>query len=127
MIRSKENTTGAWAFLIGVILAIITGIFFAGNYYNPLILSIIITLGLIVGYFVTEQDAKTFLLASISSLIASFAGIQGFATDVAIRGMSVSGIEISKIMISVLGSLLFLFIPATIIVAIKTVFSISKI
>ncbi len=126
MIRAKENSIGAWAFLIGIILAVIVGIF-TRSYTNPIILIIIISLGLIVGYFVAERDAKTFLIASTASVIVSFAGIQGLSTDVALRGISVSGVEMGKIIISVLGSLLFLFVPATIVVAIKTVFSIAKI
>jgi hypothetical protein len=126
MIKAKENSIGAWTFLTGVVLAIIFGIF-TGNYTNPIILTVIVFLGLVVGFFVAERDVKTFLLASTASVVASFAGIQGLATDVALRGISVSGVEISKIIASVLGALLFLFVPATIVVAIKTVFSIAKV
>ncbi|MAG11131.1 hypothetical protein CMI44_02365 [Candidatus Pacearchaeota archaeon] len=126
VIKSRENSIGARAFLIGVILAVIVGIF-SGSYSNPLLLTIIGILGLVVGYFVAEKDVQTFLFASVASLIASFAGIQGLATDVALRGITVSGIPITKMMISILGALLFLFIPATIVVAIKTVFSIAKV
>jgi len=111
VIKSKENTIGAWAFLAGIILAIIAGVF-AGSSSNPLILTIIVILGLIVGYFVAEKDVQTFLFASAASLIASFAG---------------SGVQITKFMVSILGALLFLFIPATIVVAVKTVFSIAKV
>ena len=66
-------------------------------------------------------------LASVSSVIASFAGIQGLATNVALTGITVSGVELGKMIISILIALLFLFVPATIIVAIKTVFSIAKV
>lgn len=125
-IKSHENSIGAWAFLIGIVLAFIVGIF-SGNYSNPLLLTIIGVLGLIVGYFVPEKDVQTFLFASAASLIASFAGIQGLASDVALRGITVSGVQITRMMISILGALLFLFIPATIVVAVKTVFSIAKI
>jgi len=125
-IKARENSIGAWAFLIGVILAVIAGVY-AGSYSNPLILTIIGLLGLVVGYFVAEKDVQTFLFASVASLIASFAGIQGLASDVALRGITVSGVQITKMMVSILGALLFLFIPATIIVAIKTVFSIAKV
>ncbi len=126
MIKAKENSIGAWAFLIGIILAIIVGIF-AGKYTNPFILVIIIILGCVVGYFVPEREVRTFLLASTASVVASFAGIQGFATNVSLLGIAVSGFEIGKITASVLSALLFLFVPATIIVAIKTVFSIAKV
>ncbi|PIO08808.1 hypothetical protein COU59_00130 [Candidatus Pacearchaeota archaeon CG10_big_fil_rev_8_21_14_0_10_34_12] len=125
-LRSKENTIGAWAFLGGVILAVIVGVF-SGSSNNPFLLAVIMVLGLIVGYFVAEKDVQTFLFASVASLIASFAGIQGLASDVALRGIAVSGVHITKMMISVLGALLFLFVPATIVVAIKTVFSIAKV
>ncbi|MAG78919.1 hypothetical protein CMI40_00910 [Candidatus Pacearchaeota archaeon] len=126
VIKSRENSLSAWAFLIGVILAVIGG-FLTGNYANPVILTVIVVLGLIVGYFVTEKDVQTFLFASVSSVIASFAGIQGLATNVALTGITVSGVEVGKMMISILVALLFLFVPATIFVAIKTVFSIAKV
>ena len=76
---------------------------------------------LIMGYFVAEKDVITFLMASVSVVVVSFAGIQGLVLSAAINGISINGI-----MNSILGALLFLFIPATIIVALKTVFSIAK-
>lgn len=126
VIKAKESSVGAWAFLIGVILAVLMGIF-SGGYTNPIILTIIGFLGIIVGYFVAEKDVQTFLFASAASVLATYAGIQGFATNVALRGITVSGIEIGKMTASVLGALLFLFVTATIVVAIKTVFSIAKV
>ena len=125
-LRAEENTIGAWAFLGGIVLAIIVGVF-AGNYSNPLIFITIALLGAIVGIFVAEKDVQKFLFASMASLIASFAGIQGIAADVALRGITVSGVQITKVIISTLNALLFLFVPATIVVAIKTVFSIAKV
>ena len=129
MIKARENSIGAWAFLIGIILALIMGLFtaFTGNYTNPIIIAAIAILGLVVGYFVPEKDIRIFLLASTASVVASFAGIQGLATNVSFLGVSVSGIQVGKMIASVLSSLLFLFVPATIVVAIKTVFSIAKI
>ena len=125
-IRAQENSIGAWAFLGGIILAIIAGFFTRGS-ADPTILIIIAVLGIIVGYFVAENNVQTFLFASVATVVASFAGIQGLATNVALTGITVSGIEIGKVMVSVLTALLFLFVPATIIVALKTVFSIAKV
>ena len=125
-IRAQENSLGAWAFLIGIILAIIAGIFTRGS-ADPTILIIIAVLGVVVGYFVAENNVQTFLFASVATVVASFAGIQGLATNVALTGITVSGVEIGKIMVSVLTALLFLFVPATIVVALKTVFSIAKV
>lgn len=119
-IRYRESLLGAWAFLIGIVLAVLVGIF-AGNRTSPILLGILAVLGLIVGFFVSEKEVKTFLLAAVSLVIVSFAGIQGLVLDAAIRG-----INIGKIVSSVLGTLLVLFVPATIIVVLKTVFSIAK-
>ena len=123
VIRSRENIVGAWAFLFGVILAVLIGIITVTTKVktSPLLLGILALLGIVVGYFVAEKDVQIFLLASVSLVLVSFAGIQGLVLSAAI-----GGINIGRIITSVLGSLLFLFVPATIIVALKTVFSISK-
>jgi len=119
-IRSRENVIGAWAFLVGVIIAVGVGIF-ARDRIDPFVLSVLAVLGLVVGYFVAEKDVSTFLLASVSVVIVSYAGVQGIVLSAAI-----SGINLNRIITTILGALLFLFIPATIIVAIKTVFSLAK-
>jgi hypothetical protein len=119
-IRYRENVFGAWAFLIGIVLALLVGIFSSGS-RNQFILGILALLGLIMGYFVPEKNVQTFLIASVSLVIVSFAGIQGLLLDAAIRG-----VDIGKIFSSVLGTLLVMFVPATIIVALKTVFALAQ-
>src|SRR3989338_4790066 len=123
-VRSQENVIGAWSFLIGVIIAIIFGLvaMVAGSNINPIILGILSLLGLIVGFFVAEKDSKTFLMVSTAVVLVSFAGLQGGVLSAAILGF----VNVSKFLTNVLGGLMFLFIPATIVVAVKTVFSIAK-
>jgi len=120
-IRSRENVVGAWAFLAGIMLSIIVGIFAGGN-INPYVVWILLFLGMIVGYFVSEKNVRIFLLASVSLVVVSYIGISGMVLNAAI-----SGIQIGKAVSSILGALLMLFVPATIIVALKSVFSISTI
>ncbi len=120
-IKSRENLISAWAFLAGLILAVLTGMI-SGNRTSPWILGVLAMLGLIVGYFVSENEVKTFLIASVSLVVVSFAGIQGLVLDAAIRGL-----PIGKMVSSILSSLLVLFVPATIIVVVKTVFSLSTV
>jgi hypothetical protein len=120
VIRSHENLIGAWAFLIGVVLAVTVGLA-ASSLIGPVILGILAFFGLLVGYFVAEKDVQTFLLASVSLVIVSYTGISGL-----VLGSEISGLNIGKLISSVLQALLALFVPATIVVAIKTVFSISK-
>ena len=52
MIRARENTLGAWAFLIGIILSVVVGVL-AGDKINPYIVGVLFVLGMIVGYFVS--------------------------------------------------------------------------
>ena len=118
-IRSRENVVGAWAFLIGIILAVLVGLF-SRTQTNQIILGILAVLGLVMGYFVAEKNVQIFLVASVSLVIVSFAGIQGLVLDAAIRG-----VEIYNFISSVLGTLLVMFVPATIVVALKTVFSLA--
>jgi len=120
-IRSRENVVGAWAFLAGIMLSIVVGVFAGGN-INPYVVWILLGLGILVGYFISEKNVRTFLLASVSLVVVSYIGISGMALSAAI-----SGIQIGKVVSSILSSLLLLFVPATIIVALKSVFSISTI
>ena len=120
MIRARENLLGAWAFLGGVILALLVGIF-AGRSVDPVIPGVLALLGVVVGFFVAEKDVQTFLLASVSLVIVSYAGVSGLILNAAVLG-----INIEKYVLGILGALLTLFVPATIVVAIKTVFSLAK-
>lgn len=114
-IKSKENLVGAWAFLIGVILAIVIGLFKAqlGATAENAILALLVILGLVVGLLnVGDKDIHTFLLAGLALVIVSYMG-----TNVLVIIPQIS---------EILNALLILFIPATIIVALKSVFSIAK-
>lgn len=119
-IRSRENLFGAWAFLIGVVLAIAVGILSFGT-LNPVILAVLVILGLVVGFInVSANDVNKFLMAAVSLVIVSFAGIQG------VNDVELIGIQIGRIVSSTLGALLVLLVPATIVVALKSLFSISQ-
>jgi hypothetical protein len=122
-ITAKENLVGAWAFLVGIIIAVIVGLisYLTGKTVDPVILGFLVILGFIVGYFVSEENVQTFLFASVSLVLISYAGIQTLVIRAAIIGL-----EINMIITAVLGAMQFLFIPATIVVAIKTVFSLAQ-
>lgn len=119
-IRARENLLGAWAFLCGIVIAVVVGLY-TGERTNPLILGVLAVLGLIVGFSVSQKNVQTFLFASVSLVIVSFAGMQGMVLSAAVMG-----INIGKIVASILGTLIVLFVPAAIIVSLKTVFSLAK-
>ncbi|MBU0959366.1 MAG: hypothetical protein KKB31_05470 [Nanoarchaeota archaeon] len=129
VIRSRENSFGAWAFLVGVILAVVIGVGASSflsissiSTYSAQIYAILVVIGIIVGFSikVSGKDAKDFLLAGTILVIVSSFGKES------VTG-SLIGIGIGDTVSSTFSALLALFVPATIIVAIKTVFSLSKI
>ncbi len=129
VIKSYENSFGAWAFLIGVILAIIIGIgassFLPLNSikaYSAQIYGVLVLIGLIVGFSikVSGKDSETFLVTAAILVIVSYFGKES------VTG-SLIGIGIGDTVSSTFAALLALFVPATIIVALKRVFSMSDI
>ena len=121
-IYARENLLGAWAFLIGIILALAVGILSAGlGSLNAVILAVLVVLGLIVGFVnVSGKEVNTFLMASVSLVIVSFMGAEG------ISGIRLLNLNIGNMVSSTLGALLVMLVPATIVVAIKSLFSISQ-
>jgi len=123
MVKSQENLMSAWAFLIGVILAIIIGVFYKylGIQTSNLIYAILVLLGFIVGFLIVgDRESMSFLVASVSLVIVS-----GFGHSTLLFTSNVS--PILSYLSEILTALLVMLVPATIIVAIKTVFSIAEI
>ncbi len=128
MLKSRENNLGAWAFLVGVVLAIIVGVFTtlipipSLTTYSAQIYGLLAVLGLIVGGFIKIEgkESQTFLLVGTILVIISKFGMDS------VRG-SLIGIGIGDAVSSVFAALLVLFVPATIILALKTVFSVAKV
>jgi hypothetical protein len=122
MVKSQENLVGAYAFLVGVIFAVVIGLtqkIFEISYSN-IPYAFLVVLGIIIGFLnVSNKDSLTFLIASLSLVIVS-----GFGQTALIY---ISNIPVLSSLTSILSSLLLLFVPATIIVALKTVFNIARI
>ena len=127
-IKSEENSFGAWTFLIGVVLAVVIGVFTsliavpALTQYSSQIYGVLVVLGLLVGFSinVSRKDSQTFLIAGAILVIVSKFGMDS------VKG-NLIGIGLIDTVSTVFGALLILFVPATIIVALKTVFSIANI
>jgi len=131
VIRSHENSVGAWAFLIGVVLAVVIAFIKSFSItafveFNQLFYIILIAMGVIIGAInVGSKEIHTFLLAGTVLVIVSKFGLEGVIDRL---GGSLLGITtLGLIAQEFFGALLVLFIPATIIVALKTVFSIAKV
>jgi hypothetical protein len=129
VIRAKEKFLGAWAFLIGVVLSVLIGISTSSflsieaiRAYSAEIYAILVILGLIIGFSikVSARDSDAFLIASTIIVIVSKFGMES------VTG-SLIGIGVGDTVSSTFGALLALFVPATIVVALKRVFLISNV
>jgi hypothetical protein len=129
VMRSHENFVSAWIFLTGVILAILIGI--AATFFIPIskisvysspIYAILVIMGIVVGMKVnvSGKDSQTFLITSAVLVIVSKFGMES------VTG-SLIGIGVGDLVSSVFGALLVFFVPATMIVALKTLFSITNV
>jgi len=109
----KGNLIGAWAFLIGVILAVVVGLLNLGTTTGAWAL-VLVVLGIIIGLLnVGGAELKDFLLAGTVLVIVSAFGGQVLSEAVPYVG-------------DILQALVALFVPATIVVALKAVFALAK-
>lgn len=106
---AKTSIIGSWAFLIGLIIAVI----FSFMDINATWATVLVVIGLLVGLFnIADKEVTPFLMSGtvlviVSSLGADSVGSIGFLGNL-------------------LGNLLLVFVPATIIVAIKNVFTLAR-
>jgi len=109
--KMKSNLLGAWAFLIGVVLALVFA--FLQSYAGMWLVYVLFAVGLIVGLLnITDTEANQFLLASVALVIVSSFG-----------SLVLTAISFVSAM---LDNLLTIFVPAAVIVALKSVFNVAK-
>ncbi len=111
----QTNLLGAWAFLIGVILAVVIGLFNAqlGSGTANFINITLVIVGVIVGLLnVGSKDITTFLFAGIALVIVS--------------NMGQSSLQVIPSIGDIFSALLTIFVPATVIVALKAVFAVGR-
>ncbi len=102
------NTLGGWAFLIGVLLALVFAFYpFAGLEW------LLVILGIVIGLLnISEKETQKFLYAGVVLVIVG-----------AFAGASLSAVPYLS---ELFGNLVGLFAPATIVVALKSVFDLAK-
>ena len=113
--KAKYNTIGEWAFLLGVVIAIIAGIPGLVPEANMgLVATGLVILGLIVGLLnITQKESPTFLVAAIALLLAGTAGLD----ELPMVGAWIGGI---------LTNIATFVAPAAVIVALKVVYELAS-
>ena len=113
--KMSSNLVGSWSFLVGLVLAVLLGLGFTGAYQTT-ILWVVFLLGIVVGLLnVTTTEVGGFLTSGTVLVLVSFLGVQVGVFD-----------AVAPVIANVLRGILTLFVPATIIVALRSVFVLAK-
>ena len=100
---------GRWAFLIGVVLAVIFGFITAGTWLSWTL----VVIGLIVGLVnINDKEVGAFLTAGTVMVLMGYFGGQTLSSVVYLS--------------SIFNNILTLFVPATIVVAVQSVLSLAR-
>ncbi len=107
-----RSTIGSWAFLLGVIIAVIIG-FLQTSGFTSGVAWLLVLIGLIVGILnIADKEVQSYLMAGTVLVIVASLGSGVFAQV--------------KPLDSVLNAFLFLFEPSKVVVALRHVFSIAR-
>ncbi|MBT3985010.1 hypothetical protein HOD38_03725 [archaeon] len=107
--RMDTGKLGAWAFLVGIILAVV----FAFVTYGTWLPWTLVVIGLVVGLLnITEGEVSPFLMAGTILVIVAAFGADVMGTIMYLQ--------------NILNNIMMLFVPATIIVALKSVFTMAR-
>ena len=104
---------GSWAFIAGVIIAIIAGFYQLGTVMT----SVLIILGLIVGFLnVTGKETNSFLFATLVLAVVSSMG-----------GQLLGGIQyVGLLLQSVFSAMMLFIVPAAVVVALKAIYALAE-
>jgi hypothetical protein len=121
MAKGKTNILsmiGFWAFILGLIIAVVVGILAAlgmATAIMPAIIIVLIILGLIVGFLnITAKEILLFLVATIALIVVGsvFEPLKAFS--------------IGNILDAILALIATLMAPAAIVAAIKALWAVGK-
>ena len=111
----RRNLVGSWSFLIGLFLAIVLGLGFTGAYQKEILWTVFL-LGIIVGLLnIAVEEISGVLTSGTVLVLISFLGIQVGIFD-----------AVAPSITNMLTGILTLFVPATIIVALKATFAYAQ-
>ena len=109
---------GSWSFLVGLLLAILLGVGLTGPYAAQMNWAVFL-LGIVIGLLnITSSEASAFLTSGTVLVLVSYLGAN-------VLGEAAGGLGID-LLVSVLNSVLVLFVPATIVVAVRAVFGLAR-
>ena len=120
-----EKKIGNWAFIIGVVLAIILGLAaqVLPDNTEGILASVLVVLGLIVGFInIAGKETKDFMITSAILVIISSIGTIGGGVGSTIGSIAVIGPYLASVLMQILAFV----VPATLVVALKEIYYIAQ-
>ncbi|MEK6892158.1 MAG: hypothetical protein AABX25_03160 [Nanoarchaeota archaeon] len=111
---------GRWAFIIGVLLAIVVGVFSANlSGYAGTLSLVLVVLGLVVGFLnITEKETTPFLIAAAALMLT--------ATSVDTLKSIDLGMSLGNYLAGIVSQIAVFVAPAAVIVALKAINTLAK-
>jgi len=112
-----QNNIGNWAFIIGVIVAIIAGLF--GTEIIPYSAAILVVLGIVVGFMnIGTKKKSEFLIAAIALMVAGAASLSALVALPAVGG-------VGSWLIGITANVIVFVAPAALVVALQDVYNLA--
>lgn len=114
---NMNSKLGEWAFIVGLVLAIVVSFFSAGDWAG-LVTLVLVIVGLIVGFLnVSEKETTPFLVAAIALIATGTADLE-----------VINGIvpNVGTWLQNIVHNIAVLVSPAAIVVALKAIRSLAK-
>ena len=117
-----EKQVGDYAFIVGVLIAVVLGLAASklGTATADVLWLLLVVLGLVVGFLnVSGKETKDFLWVTVALVVVAFAGSSQISEWASLKviGPYLSGI---------FNSMLAFVVPASVVVALKSVWETSK-
>jgi hypothetical protein len=109
-----QGNLGNWAFIVGVIVAIIAGLF--GTDIIPFTASILVVLGIVVGFMnIGTKKKSEFLIAAVALMVAGAASLSALNVLPTIGGW----------LIGIVTNVIVFVAPAALVVALQDVYNLA--
>ncbi len=119
MAKQNGNMMGSYAFILGVLLAIVLG-FMQAQAWMVAILAI---LGLVVALLnITDKEIHAYLLANVAIMI----GAGSFSTMLTVLAAPLNLGGVANILQAILGNLVFFVAPGAVLIALKEIYNIAR-
>jgi hypothetical protein len=114
-----DQRVGAWAFILGILIAIIAGIATAVNIaLGGVITLLLVILGLIVGFLnISDKEVQKFLIAAIALMAVGTANLGAINTAVPVLGTALVYV------VQFIGAFVA---PAALVIALKAVYNLAR-